>query len=155
MSHSIDPAIVDAHNQLNAAAMAAEAELLAILTPWIGRKIRKTSGYGGWVAKLEPAIREFEGKLTSRTNHAWIACQHSWLHLEVKNMLQMERGVHYTKADLSIGKVDETGLLLELFPPSELRTNYTTIAVEFARARAYELEQQARDLRHSIREFER
>ena len=47
---SIEPAIIEARNQLNTAAMAAEAELIAILTPWIGRKIRKTSGYGGWVA---------------------------------------------------------------------------------------------------------
>ena len=152
---SIEPAIVDARNQLNAAAMAAEAELIAILTPWIGRKIRKTSGYGGWVAKLEPTIREFESNLTSRTNNAWIACQHSWLHLEVKNMLQMERGVSYAKADLSIGRVDDSGVLTELYQPTELRTDYTTTEVEFARARAYELEQQARDLRHSIREFER
>ena len=152
---SIEPAIIEARNQLNTAAMAAEAELIAILTPWIGRKIRKTSGYGGWVAKLEPTIREFESNLTSRTHHAWIACQHNWLHLEVKNMLHMERGVSYAKADLSIGKVDDTGVLEELYQPTELRTDYTTTEVEFARARAYELEQQARDLRHSIREFER
>ena len=152
---SIEPAKIEARNQLNAAAMAAEAELIAILTPWIGRKIRKTSGYGGWVAKLEPTIREFESNLTSRTHHAWIACQHNWLHFEVKNMLHMERGVSYAKADLSIGKVDDTGVLLELYPPTELRTDYTAKEVDFAQARAYELEQQARDLRHSIREFER
>ena len=153
---SIDPAIVDARNQLNANAMAAEAELLAILTPWIGRKIRKTSGHGGWVAKLEPAIRDFEGKRTSRQNQIWIACQHSWLQLEYKNMLQLQpHGVSYSTAHLSIGKIDETGVLLELFQPTELRTDYTTTEVEFARARAYELEQQARDLRHTIREFER
>ena len=70
-------------------------------------------------------------------------------------MLHMERGVSYAKADLSIGKVDDTGVLEELYQPTELRTDYTTTEVEVARARAYELEQQARHLRHSIREFER
>jgi hypothetical protein len=148
----IDPAIVEARNQLNGRAMAAQAELLAILTPWLGRKIRKTSGYGGWVAKLEPVIREF----SDRSDRTWLTCQHGWLALECQSMLQLQpHGVSYSKAQLSIGKVDETGVLLELFQPTELRTDYTTTEVEFARARAFELEQQARDLRHKIREFER
>jgi hypothetical protein len=147
----IDPAIVDARNHLNTRAMAAEAELLAILTPWIGRKIRKTSGYGGWVAKLEPVIREF----TDRGDRTWLTCQHSWLALECQNRLQMERGVTYAKAQLSIGKIDDTGILLELFQPTELRTDYTAQEIDEARAEAYRLESEARDLRHKIREFER
>jgi hypothetical protein len=150
--YSINPAIVEARNQLNANAMAAEAELIEILTPWLGRKIRKMSGYGGWVAKLEPVIREF----TDRGDRTWLTCQHSWLTLECQSMLQLQpHGVSYSKAQLSIGKIDETGVLLELFQPTELRTNYTATEIDFARARAFELEQQARDLRHSIREFER
>jgi hypothetical protein len=68
---SINPAIVEARNRLNANAMAAEAELIEILTPWLGRKIRKMSGYGGWVAKLEPVIREF----TDRGDRTWLTCQ--------------------------------------------------------------------------------
>jgi hypothetical protein len=150
--YSINPAIVEARNQLNANAMAAEAELIEILTPWLGRKIRKTSGHGGWVAKLEPVIREF----ADRGDRTWLTCQHSWLTLECQSMLQLQpHGVSYSKAQLSIGKIDETGVLLELFQPTELRTNYTATEIDFARARAFELEQQARDLRHSIREFER
>ena len=148
----IDPAIVDARNQLNARAMAAETELLTILAPWIGRKVRKTSGHGGWVAKLEPVIHES----TDRNYRTWLTCQHSWLQLECQSMVQLQpHGVSYAKAQLSIGKIDETGVLLELFQPTELRTNYTAQEIEFARARAYELEQQARDIRHNIREFER
>ena len=148
----IDPAIVDARNQLNTRAMAAEAELLAILTPWIGRKIRKTSGHGGWVAKLEPVIREF----SDRGDRTWLTCQHRWVMLECQSMLQLQpHGVSYAKAQLSIGKIDDTGVLLELFQPTELRTDYTAQEIDEARAEAYRLESEARELRHKIREFER
>jgi hypothetical protein len=148
----IDPVIVEARNQLNSRAMAAQAELLAILTPWIGRKVRTTSGYGGWVAKLNPVILEFR----DRGDRTWLTCQHGWLTLECQSMLQLQPyGVNYSKAELSIGKVDETGVLLELFQPTELRTDYTAQEIDDARAEAYRLESAARELRHSIREFER
>ena len=152
----IDPAIVDARNQLNARAMAAEAELLAILTPWIGRKIRKTSGYGGWVAKLEPVIRAYEVRTGNKADRVWLACSVSWISLEIRHTLQLQpHGVSYSKAQLSIGKIDDTGILLELFQPTELRTDYTAQEIDEARAEAYRLESEARDLRHKIREFER
>ena len=152
----IDPAIVDARNQLNTRAMAAEAELLAILTPWIGRKIRKTSGHGGWVAKLEPILHTFMTSSGHPSDRVWLTCQHSWLALDCQSMLQLQpHGVSYSKAQLSIGKIDDTGILLELFQPTELRTDYTAQEIDDARSEAYRLESQARDLRHKIREFER
>ena len=155
---TIDPALVEARNGLNRAAMAAETELLEILVPYIGRKVRKTSGYGGWVAKLEPEIKAFiDRQVAECIRQAWISCQASWIDLECKTIIQLpERsGCTYLKAQLSIGKVDESGVLLELFQPTTLRTDYTVSEIEFARARAYELESQARDLRHQVREFDK
>lgn len=156
MSYPINPAIVDARNTLNARAMAAEAEVLAILTPYIGRKIRKTSGYGGWVAKLEPVFLQLQRDAQDTGFQIWPSCQLRWLCLDVKHMLQLQpHGVHYSKAQLSIGKIDDSGILLELFAPTELRTDYTAAEVDAKRAEAYKLESKARDIRHEIREFER
>jgi hypothetical protein len=156
MSYFIDPAIVEARNLLNANAMEAEAEIIAILTPWIGRKIRKTSGYGGWVAKLEPVFTAFSKNEDAHGCRAWLSGASKWLRLECQstNYLTGDR-VSYNKTALSIGEVDDTGVLLQLFEPSVLRTNYTADEINTARAEAYRLESEAQNLRNTIREFER
>ena len=44
----ISPLAVATRNGLNSKAMEAQQRLVALLTPYLGRKIRKISGYGGW-----------------------------------------------------------------------------------------------------------
>ena len=55
--------------------------------------------------------------------------------------------------EISLGKVSEEGFLLELFDTQERRTNFTVAEVAGALEKARELEQKARELRGSVREF--
>ena len=56
---------------------------------------------------------------------------------------------------MSICKVDEAGLLVEIFPLAERRTDYTLEWVEAVSAEARKLEDRLSQLRQSIRESAR
>ena len=154
---------VDARNSLNRAAMATEAELLRILTPWLGRKVRKTSGHGGWVAKLQPEIAAALAQLATGTDRragagsvtAWIDCPVRWIVLHIKGCRELSTGgVQYLQQDLAIGATDADGVLVQLFDLTTLRTDYTAAEINAARQQIAELKAQARDLQHQIREFD-
>ena len=154
---------VDARNSLNRAAMATEAELIRILTPWLGRKVRKTSGHGGWVAKLQPEINAALAQLATGTDcragaghvTAWIDCPVRWLALHVKGCREFSGGgIQYLQQDLAIGATDVDGVLVELFAPTTLRTDYTAAEISAARQQIAEFKAQTRELQHQIREFD-
>ena len=51
---------VEARNRLNALALDYQQSLKAILEPYVGKKVRKVSGYGGWVKALEEQVHELD-----------------------------------------------------------------------------------------------
>ena len=51
---------VEARNRLNTLALQYQQELSSILQPYLGKKVRKVSGYGGWVKALEAQVHELD-----------------------------------------------------------------------------------------------
>ena len=51
---------VEARNRLNTFALQYQQELSSILQPYLGKKVRKVSGYGGWVKALEAQVQELD-----------------------------------------------------------------------------------------------
>jgi hypothetical protein len=113
-----------ARNDLNAAAIALREELTALLTPYVGKKIRRVSGYGGWVAKLTPVLEALQEKYRAAHSvsfHFEFSCYSFWV--EVKAHYPVANGggsVCYVKKTLSLGKWDEkTGELQGLLTVDE------------------------------------
>lgn len=151
---------VTTRNAVNLKAMDAQQRLAELLTPYVGKKARKVSGYGGWVAKLQTELQAFSSELHAEGFRAWVGCDHGWIHLDidttykVKELVGGGHAVAYVKQTVSVGKIDtDDGELLELFDLATLRTDYTVEWVEQTQAEARRLEEEARDLRSSLREF--
>jgi hypothetical protein len=161
MRNLIFPLAVETRNSLNTKAMEVQKELTELLAPYQDRKVRKISGYGGWVAKLEPQLTAYFQGLQADGFRGWLACDWHWLHLRldttypVAELVGGGHSVDYVKADLSVGKINDAGELVELFPLVELRTDYSPAWVDETRAQAYALESQAQALRSSLREFDK
>lgn len=153
----LTPQLVDTRNAVNARAMVIQCDLAQLLAPYLGRKARKVSGYGGWVAALAKELEQYQSEQQAEGFRCWLRVYHSWITLEVDTTCRTADGgaVQYVKANLSVGKVDESGVLLELFDLQQLRTDYSQAEIEAKRANAYELERQARELRSELRDFER
>jgi hypothetical protein len=140
---------IDSRNGANARAMAVQHELRELFTPYLGRKLRKVSGYGGFVAAAQKDFERLQSELAAEGVHLWCSQSVSWLYAGL-------RCNGCPTVDVSIGKVQEsTGELLELFEVHQRRTDYTLTEVQSKQAEAQQLERQARDLRSEIRDFER
>jgi len=131
---------INAVNAANASAMFLQESLREILTPYLERKVWKISGYGGPVASLERDLQALQTQ-----GHFFLQKSVSWLYCTLRNDRE--------RVEISLGKVSEDGVLLELFDTQERRTNFTVAEVAGALQKARELEQQARELRGSVREF--
>jgi len=138
---------IDAVNAANASAVVLQDNLREILTPYLGRKAWKISGYGGPVAALERELTELQSQEAAEGSYFVVCKSVSWLYCTLR--LDRER------MEISLGKVSEDGTLLELFETQERRTNFTVAEVAGALEKARELEQQAREIRGSVREFTR
>jgi hypothetical protein len=140
--------------------MEIQRRLGEILAPYIGKKVRKVSGHGGWIVALDKELDNFYSDLAAEGFRCWISCRFDWASLEVQatfNAADLVGGGHaveYVKASISLAKITgENGTLVEIFQPAILRTDYTLEWVEATRKQAAQLEGQARELRSQLREF--
>lgn len=147
---------VDARNAFNATCNEIEGHLLRILSEWDGRKIWKTSGYGGLTAKFEPVLRSYQ------TSHGYNLTAEGcriWVNVRVQHGTQIVAFVRDThqalSAEMYLGRTTEAGEVSSLNECRQRKTDYTLEGVVRTREKAYALECQARDLRRSIADFDR
>lgn len=153
-----------ARNALNTASIALRDELVTLLTPYLGAKIRKVSDYGGWVAKLAPqieAMRERHSSADPRlTFHFEFSVRSFWL--ETKTYYPFSGGsgaVHYLRKTLSLGSWDEkTGQLLSLVSEedriaSNPKTDWQAAEIVALRARISSLKAELSDAEGCLRQF--
>ena len=147
---------VDARNAFNATCNEIEGHLIRILSEWQGRKIWKTSGYGGLTAKFEPVLRSYDE--SHGYNLVADSC-HIYINVRVQHGTQIVAFVRDThsalSADLYLGRTTEAGEVLSINECRQRKTDYTLEGVISAREKAYALECEARELRLSIAEFDR
>jgi len=139
-----------AQNTLNALANEIEGHLLQILNPYQGLKIRKISGHGGYVAKLQDQFHRYckDYGYNQPGQPYWVSVYASYTSLvaRVSNNTTTAKPV-----EMYLGRFDDqTGILNRLCEGVKRRTDYTLVEVEGALARASQLEDEARRLRSSV-----
>jgi hypothetical protein len=153
-----------ARNALNTASIALRDELVTLLTPYLGAKIRKVSGYGGWVAKLAPqieAMRERHSSADPRlTFHFEFSVRSFWI--ETKSFYYPGAGgsgVHYVRQTLSLGGWDQTtGELVSLVSAddrgaSNPKTDWQAAEIVALQARISSLKAELSDAESILRLF--
>lgn len=152
MARTITQERAIAQNEINATANEVEGHLVRLLSDWQQMKAVRISGWGGFVKKLATQIKEYESSHGyNNPDGDW------WLHVysrytsiiaDVRNRRTAQ------KVEIYLGKFEEeTGILLQLFDCLKRRTDYTAEGVNAAYAEASRLEDQARELLGSVRDF--
>ena len=153
----IDQAAIDARNELNRTADRVEQDLQALMAFNLGKKVWKISGWGGLTASVAKQLATIEAELPPRYRLI-IRSEVSgiWADLDV-NYERPEGGVKYVRESFRIGRRDDDGVMTEADSPAypDGRKQFTLAMVKATADRAYEYEQQARQLRSSIACFNR
>ena len=139
-------------NTINATANEVEGHLLRLLSPWQGKKIRKISGHGGNVAKLQDEFDRycFDHGYNQPGQPLWVNMHASYTSL----IITVRDNTRPISTELYMARFDdETGILTALGDGDKRRTDYTLTEVEQALARAQVLEAEARELRHVVNLF--
>jgi hypothetical protein len=146
-------------NSINGLANEVEGHLLRVLSPWQGLKVRKVSGHGGYVAKLQA---EFDRYCADHGYNVagYTQGQPYWLNIYASYTTLLARvSDHSTTVkavEIYLGKFDDqTGILTHLNAGTKRRTDYTLAEVEGALAKASKLEDEARALRSSVADLTR
>lgn len=147
---------VETRNALNEKAMQAQYDLREIFIPYLGKKLFKTSGDCGLIAKVKSDYDEWSSNLSSEGYRAFIDKGYHWLYLEIDCTFKVsECAVEYVKNTITIGRVTDDGYLDSLDEVVKLRTDYTAEWVQQTQDKAYQLECEARELRRSLHDFRR
>ena len=160
MTYGITQQRVDAQNQVNALANEVEGHLLRLLSDWQQKKAFKTSGYGGKVVALEKAFDAYcashgynipagDGRDASA---GWVNLYRQYNSVQASVQILLNNG---QRVEIYLGRTDDAGNLTSLGDGYKRRTDYTVAEIEGALAKAYQLEEEARQLRSSVRDFER
>lgn len=161
---------VTRRNQLNLKALKVHQDLKEILTPYIGKKIRKTSNGGGWIKALDRSMVNYweenfryqrgeSEKPFFRLHTHWdrlaldrktlsISQHGAWIHCSLDTTYQVsDSAVNYLKAHFALGKCDVNGTLIELFDVEERRADYTVDEIE-------QVKRDIKELKETLREKE-
>jgi|TARA_R100000482_G_scaffold98610_1_gene42532 hypothetical protein len=147
---------ITARNAVNARADLIESMLRESMRPLIGRKVWKVSGHGGQAAALSRAVESVcEAERLNRDGSRWFLIVHSDVHWICADLYVWQEGSGRTVETMFLGRRDSDGMLTDVDEQPGQRPQFTLQQVKSARARAYELESEARKLRSSVACFER
>ena len=142
-------------NSINGLAHEIEGHLLRVLSPYQGLKVRKISGYGGYVAKVQAEFDRY------CSDHGYnVQGGDYWLNIYASYTSLIAKVSDHTSAARPVemylgGFDDQTGILTRLNDGTKRRTDYTLSEVEGALAKASKLEDEARALRSSVSDLTR
>jgi hypothetical protein len=139
-------------NAINTAANEIQGHLLRLLSPWQNKKIRKISGHGGNVAKLQAEFDRYcqDHGYNQAGQHLWVCMTASYTSL----IVTIRDTARPISTELYVARFDnETGILTHLGEGEKRRTDYTLAEVMQAKYRAQVLEAEARELRRVVNLF--
>jgi hypothetical protein len=146
-------------NAINGLANEIEGHLLRILSPYQGLKVRKVSGHGGYVAKLQA---EFDRYCADHGYNiaGYTQGQPYWLNIHASYTTLLAQVTNHSTTVKGVviylgGFDDQTGILTSLSEGTKRRTDYTLAEVEEALAKASKLEDEAHALRSSVSDLTR
>ena len=158
---------VDARNKVNALALQYREDLVEILTPYLGKKIRKVSGYGGWVKALEPALDDLSRRYREQDCRTYVtfSINSFWAELSVSYSTG-EYSCGYVKQQINIGNCQTEdsygsgkadGVLTELsdFNPGDFyQTDWTADVVVHLQNQVRQAREELRELEAKLRRFD-
>ena len=158
---------VDARNKVNALALQYRQDLVEILTPYLGKKIRKVSGYGGWVKALEKAMDDLGDRYREQgcRTYCTFCITSFWAELSVSYSTG-EYSCDYVKQQISIGKCQTEdsyargkadGVLTELTelqPCDFFQTDWTVEDVVHLQNQVRQAREELRELEAKLRRFD-
>ena len=157
---------VQARNLLNSKALEYQREMAKLLTPYLGKKVRKVSGSGGWVKAVSTEINDLDRSFWSAgfKVHCVFSVSRFWA--EISYSYKLEGAAGHLKESIWLGYCcsdrlyvsDEhpAGVLTELAQaPSEIRTDWTVDEVAALKKEQQELSARLRSVESSLREVER
>ena len=158
---------VDARNKVNVLALQYRKDLVEILTPYLGKKIRKVSGYGGWVKALEKAMDGLAARYREQgcRTYCTFSITSFWAELQVSYETG-ERSCSYVKQQITIGKCKTEdswakgkadGVLTELddFQPGDFyQTDWTADVVVHLQNQVRQAREELRELEAKLRRFD-
>jgi hypothetical protein len=137
---SLLAARVAARNQVNSLANEWGQKYLAFLAPYIGKKIRKIGAFTkAFEADLQAAGLELPSG--GNINYAYLHCQYKDVSLAfrvgnyiLRDWYGREDQKNISEEDsIYLGKLDDNGVLLSLYPLQPQRTDYTEAEILTAR----------------------
>lgn len=145
---TITAARIDARNRINAEANRLADTIARLLMPWVGRKVYKTTGGGGWVASLKTTMYGLQRPAGFRLSYE-VGVYALWAHLDLFSL-----NTGYVKRSFWIGDIGEGGVLTELrSKPLNARTDYSLEAAQATQDRITALEVELAALRGDLAEL--
>lgn len=159
---------VEARNLLNAKALEYQTEIVKLLTPYLGKKIRKVSGHGGWAKAVSDEIKTLDRSFWSGGFRVYCAfsVRRFWAEISYSYKLEGSGSSVQLKESVWLGfccsdrdyASDEhpAGVLTELAEPAKgIRTDWTLGEVEALKKEQEELSSRLRTVESSLRQVER
>lgn len=151
---TISLATIEARNTVNAHANSISAAINQAFTPYIGKKIKTKQGY--WTKKFEKEVLDnivFSDIVDLRDNERVIIYS-SYMSLICEIKLWEPESRTYVCNTIYFGRLnEETGILRELFNPTNHRVDYDSIELQMAIEKVAQLKEELRDAESVIKEF--
>lgn len=158
-------------NAVNLKTNQVQKELIEFFRPFVGKKVRTISGYGGWSKKgcvVEGPLNLYLDDLRDEGYRVICHSSAGSLSFEIDTTYRYDtidyRGredhsTSYVKAEFYVGSWDEsTGKLNKVYEDEKIqprKTDWTVEELAATRKKIKEMRDELRDLESSVREFDR
>tara|TARA_B100001250_G_scaffold307481_1_gene269305 strand:+ start:642 stop:1250 length:609 start_codon:yes stop_codon:yes gene_type:complete len=154
-------------NAVNLKTNQVQKELIEFFRPFIGKKVRTISGYGGWSKLVKKELELYLSDLWNSERYR-VLCEYrsGSLWFEIDTTYQYDtidyRGCEdhstaYVKAEFYVGSWNEsTGNLNKVYEDEKIKlrkTDWTVEELSATRKKIKEMKEELRDLESSVREF--
>ena len=152
-------------NAVNLKTNQVQKELIEFFRPFIGKKVRTISGYGGWSKLVKKELELYLSDLwnseryrvicRSSSSSLWFEIDTTYQYDTIDYRGREDHSTSYVKAEFYVGSCDEsTGNLKEVYEKIEARkTDWTVEELSTTRKKIKEMTEELRSLESSVREF--
>ena len=154
-------------NAVNLKTNQVQKELIEFFKPFVGKKVRTISGYGGWSKLVKRELELYLSDLWNSERYR-VLCEYrsGALWFEIDTTYQYDtidykgregHSTDYVKASFYVGSWDEsTGNLTKVYEDEKIKlkkTDWTVEELSATRKKIQEMREELRDLESSVREF--
>ena len=154
-------------NAVNLKTTQVQKELIEFFRPFIGKKVRTISGYGGWSKLVKKELDLYFSDLWNSERYRVIchsSCGSLWFEIDTTYQYDTidykgreDHSTDYVKAEFYVGSWDEsTGNLNKVYEDEKIKlrkTDWTVEELAATRKKIKEMREELRDLESSVREF--